>query len=54
MITQGGHRIPGGHARHDRAVGYAQVVEAVNPQPAVDDSHFTAAHLCRAGLMPLG
>src|SRR5260370_21342020 len=47
----GGHCISSGHTRHDRAVSNAQIVDAVNLEPAVNDRHFIAAHLCRAVLM---
>jgi len=49
----GRHCIAGGDARHDRAVGYAQIVDAVNLEPAVDHRHFIAAHLCGAVRMQI-
>src|SRR5262249_16253840 len=48
------HRVPGRDARHDRGVGDAQAVDAVDAELTVDDGHFIAAHFGRAGLMPKG
>src|SRR5262244_2908835 len=48
------HGVPGRDARHDRGVGDAQAVDAVDAELTVDDGHLVAAHFGRAGLMPKG
>ena len=48
------HSVPGRDARHDLGVGDAQAVDAVDAELTVNDGHFVAAHLGRAGLMPEG
>jgi hypothetical protein len=51
MMTQGAIVLP--DARHDRAVGDAQVFDPINLEVCVHDRQVVTAHIGRAGLMPL-
>src|SRR5215467_2043651 len=48
----GSHRIPGGHAWHDRSIGDAKVVDAVNFEITIYHGHLVTPHLSGGCLMP--
>src|SRR5215469_12975097 len=48
----GSHSIAGGHAWHNRAVGDAKVVYAVDFEEAIHHTHVVSAHLGAGRLMP--
>ena len=49
----GSHRVTGRHARHDRPVRNAKVVDAIDFQTAIYNGHGVSSHLGCAGLMPV-
>jgi hypothetical protein len=49
-----GHGVASCHARHDRAIGNAKVVNSINLEIVVDNRHRIATHLGGAGLVMIG
>ena len=48
----GRHRVSRRDPWHDRSVGDAKMVDAVDPEAAVDDGPRVSSHLGRAGVVP--
>jgi hypothetical protein len=46
------HGVPGCNARHNRSIGKAKVVDAVNLEIAINDGHRVPSHLGGRRLMP--
>src|SRR5260370_42531123 len=48
------HCVTSCHARHNRSVSDAEIIDAVDPESAVDNRQRILPHLCGAGLVPVG
>jgi hypothetical protein len=53
MMMQGAIVFAGRHARHDRAICDAKVLDSIDPKLGIYDRHPIAPHFCGTSLMPV-